>query len=385
MRHLGIVASSAPQPTVPTVSISSVTNFNQNRATLNGTVSANNGETSIKFQISANNGTDWYDAIGGTAISNTSSNNVTVYYNTNGYYVSTKVPDMPLDPGSTYLVRLVATNSAGTATSSTASFTTWSLKTYRNGPSGSNDTLTGNQTFTIPTITPTGSTAVMPTILNLIVVGGGGGSQDRGGGGGGGAFNSAASRSFSDTSTTTLSISIGAGGAGSNTVDSGGTGGTSSITASNFTTLSASGGTGASFSLGVGTVPGSTPAGENSAYSGGNTSSIDEYKGSNYATGAGGGAGSSGNGGNGTTGVGGTWAAQGGNGGDGRYYSTGNFNHGAGGYGGATSSTGPATSGSYGANSSAISGVGPYGRGGPGVLYGASGTIGVVYFQYYAA
>jgi hypothetical protein len=378
MRHLGIIASSVPPPP-PSVSVSSVTNFNQNIATFNGTVSANGSvTTTIKFQISTNNST-WSDATGGTTITNTSSNGVSVYYNATG-----------LSIGTLYYVRLVATNAGGTVNSSSTSFTTWSLKTYRNGPSGANDTLTGSQTFTIPTVTPTGGTQVIPTVIHLLVVGGGGGSYSYSGGAGGG-YRTASSRVFADTSTTTLSITIGAAGAAGNdaqTIDAG-SGSSSTISAANFTSISATGGGGA---VQTGNFPetargGATPANDNSAFTGGLQTGGFDLKGSGFATAGGGGAGCAGNGSSGsTTGTSGSttdWTGTGGNGGNGAYYAEGNFNVGPGGYGGAVAYN-TATNGSLGSASGAISGVGPYGKGANGNAQQA-GAIGVVHFKYYAA
>ena len=366
MRHLGIVASSAPQASAPSITINSTTNFNQDRATFNATVNPNGATTSVKFQYKRNVDSTWIDGETITGLTGTSQS---VYSNQTGLAYA----------GTLYDVRAVATNSAGTTTSSNTTFTTWSLKTYRNGPSGSNDTLTGSQTFTIPTITPTGGSQVVPTVLNLLVVGGGGGSRSGWKeGAGGGGYRTVSSRAFSNTSTTTLSITIGAGGA-ANTA-----GGTSTITASNFTTLSATGGnrpTDAGGSTGTG---GSTPANDNSAYSGGTGIFVLNAKSGESAIAGGGGAGA---GGNGTNGTNSGYFATGGNGGAGYYYSTGNFNVGPGGFGTAVGTSGQ-TNGSLGANSGAISGVGPYGKGGNGPGgddVGVPGSIGVVYFQYYAA
>jgi hypothetical protein len=368
MRHLGIVASSAPQAFAPTVSVSSVTNFNQNRGTFNGTVSANGAiTTTIKFQISTNNST-WVDATGGTTITNTASNAVSVFYNATG-----------LSVGTLYYVRLVATNSSGTTNSSSTTFTTWSLKTYRNGPAGSNDTLSGSQTFTIPTITPTGGSQVIPSILDILVAGGGGGSRDGWlEGAGGGGYRYISSRSFTNTSGTTLSISIGAAGG------RGGTGAASTILASNFTSLTATGGNTSTDGGGSTGTGGSTPANDNSSFSGGTGIFVFNAKSGESALAGGGGAGSTSDGTNGTNSG---YYGIGGNGGNGYNYSTGNFNVGPGGLGTAQGTSG-SQNGSLGANSGAISGVGPYGKGGNGQGtdgLGVAGTIGVVYFRYYAA
>ena len=375
MRHLGIFASSVQQAFPPTVSVSSVTNFNQNIGTFNGTVSANGAiTTTIKFQVSLNNST-WYDALGGTTITNTSSDGVSVYYNATGYNNSGTVN---LSPGTLYYVRLVATNSAGTTNSSSTSFTTWSLKTYRNGPSGSNDTLTGSQTFTIPTVTPTGGSQVIPSILDILVVGGGGGSRDGWNDGAGGAgYRYLSSRGFTNTSGTTLSISIGAaGGRGAN-------GAATTILASNFTSLTATGGN-TSTDNGTNGIGGSTPANDNSAFSGGTGIFVLNAKSGESALGGGGGAGASADAGSASASG---YYAYGGNGGNGYYYSIGNFNVGPGGFGTAQGTSG-SQNGVLGTNSGVISGVGPYGKGGNGQGtdgLGVAGTIGVVYFKYYAA
>ena len=361
MRHLGIVASSAPQAFAPTITIATTTNFNQDRATFNATVNPNGATTSVKFQYKRNVDSTWID---GATISSLTGVSQSIFSNQTGL----------LYTGTLYDVRAIATNSAGSTTSGTTTFTTWSLKTYRNGPSGSLDTLSGSQTFTIPTVTPTGATQVIPTVLNLFVAGGGGGGKTGWyDGGGGGGYRSTSSRAFSNTSTTTLLITIGAGAGAS------GTGGTSTISALNFTSLSATGGNPSTDDGALTGTGGSTPANDNSAYSGGLGPS--QFSKDVYSISGGGGAGAGGNGTNGTAGAD-PWNATGGNGGAGYYYSTGNFNVGPGGYGSADAS-GSETNGSLGANSAAINSVGPYGKGGNGPA--GSGTIGVVFFQYYAA
>ena len=226
MRHLGIIASSARQP--PTATISSVTNFNQNTATLNGTVSAFGfTTTTVKFQISTKDST-WYDAVGGTAITNTSSDGVSVYYNATGY---NNAGTVNLTPNTTYYIRLVVTNSIGTTNSSSTSFTTWSIKAFNMSTYGD---VAGTYTFTVPTVTPTGGTAIAPVLEEVIVAGGGGGAGYSGGGAGG--YRSRATYAFSSGANTLMSIVVGGGGALQTA------GGSSSISGTNLTTLSAGGG-----------------------------------------------------------------------------------------------------------------------------------------------
>lgn len=342
MRNLGIVASSALKASAPSVTVSSVTNYNQNIGTLNGTVSANGAiTTTIKFQVSLNNST-WYDAVGGTAITNTSSDGVSVYYNATGYNNGGSVN---FSPGTLYYIRLVATNSVGTTNSSSTSFTTWSLKTYQNGPSGSNDTLSGSQTFTIPTVTPTNGSAIIPSITEILVVGGGGAmSGSLVGGGGGGGYNSESSATFSSTANFTLSLSIG------------GSGTASSISASNFTTISAGGGGTADLN------GGNVGSGDNLGYTGGTGVLYGDPKSGYYANGGGG-------------------AGAGGNGSATAQYAAGAGGNGVSvyGYGVSAGGGGTAQNGTNGANGTYWGGYGS------GQSYSGGPAIGLVRFKYYAA
>lgn len=332
MRHLGIVASSAPQASAPSITINSTTNFNQDRATFNATVNPNGATTSVKFQYKRNVDSTWIDGATITGLTGTSQS---VYSNQTSLAYT----------GTLYDVRAIATNSAGESTSSTTTFTTWSLKTYQNGPSGSNDTLSGSQTFTIPTITPTGGSAVIPSITDILVVGGGGAmSGSFVGGGGGGGYNSESSASFSSTANFTLSLSIG------------GSGTASSISASNFTTISAGGGGTADLN------GGNVGSGDNPGYTGGTGVLYGDPKSGYYANG-GGGAGAGGNG-----------------------AATGQYAAGAGGagvavygYGVSAGGGGTAQSGTNGANGTYWGGYGS------GQSYSGGPVIGLVRFKYYAA
>ncbi len=351
MRRIGIIASSVQSATAPTVTISSTTNFNQSIATFNGTVSANGAvTTTIKFQISTDN-SNWSDATGGTTISNTSSQSVSVYYNATG-----------LSAGTLYYVRLVATNSAGTSNSSSTSFTTWALQVYERSTSG-------GTTFTIPTVTPTGGSAVAVSIYDIIMFGGGGGGGYYVGGGGGG-HHDVSSRSLSGSRSVTTSV--GGGGSGG---DAGNSipptvGGNTTITG-DLTSLTANGG-------GADTASSNVAPSSGNGYPGGSNASYDYAPGDKFGftnTGYGGGGGAAGNGGNGTANASGT---SGGNGGVGISITSGGVTRAGGAGGGGLALTfdgGPNTAGSQGSNNT-------YGSGGNAA---SAGQAGYIRFRYYAA
>lgn len=357
MRRIGIIASSVRPASAPTVTISATTNYNQNIATFNGTVSANGSTTTtIKFQVSTNGGSTWSDAAGGTTISNTSSQNVSVYYNATG-----------LTEGTAYKVRLTATNGVGTSTTTatTGDFTSWSLQVYERSTSG-------GTTFTIPTVTPTGGSAVAVSIYDIIMFGAGGGGAYSGGAGGGG-YQNVASRSM--TGSRSITTSVGGGGLSSynNYPNLYGTNGGSSTLTGDLTSLTASGGGG-----GENPNPGSSGNGN----AGGSNASYDpdgSGKGyPNWAYGGGGGAGATGS--NGSASSSGTF---GGNGGTGVSITSGGVTRtgGAGGGGNVSVSqpVGTSTSGSQGSNNS-------YGSGGnSNDSGGANGQAGYIRFRYYAA
>jgi hypothetical protein len=349
--HRGTVASGVGSP--PSVTISDTTNFNQNIATFNGTVSANYvTTTTIKFQVSTNNST-WSDATGGTTIANTSSQSVSVYYNATG-----------LSVGTFYYVRLVATNSVGTSitTASTGNFTTWGVQVYQR------DSL-GGTTFTIPTVTPTGGSAVAVSIFDIIMFGGGGGGTGNVGGGGGG-YQSVSSRALSGARSVTTYV--GAGGATTdytNGINST-AGGNTTITG-DLTSLTANGGGTDSANNNIAPSSGNSNAGGSNAtydYTPGDSKGY-----TNTAYGGAGGAGAVGV--NGTANSSGT---TGGNGGAGVSITSGGVTI-AGGAGGGSNALGldggPVTYGVQGANNS-------YGSGGN---FSAAGQVGFIRFRYYAA
>jgi hypothetical protein len=349
IRH-GIVASAGKNlATAPTVTISSTTNYNQSIATFNGTVSANGAiTTTIKFQISTDN-SNWSDATGGSTISNTSSQSVSVYYNATGLSVNTL-----------YYVRLVATNSAGTSNSSSTSFTTWNIQVYERSTSG-------GTTFTIPTVTPTGGSAVSVSIYDIIVFGAGGGGGLFVGGAGGG-YQNISSRALSGSRSVTTSVGAGGLATDLNTGQTPTVGGNSTITG-DLTTVSASGG-------GADTGSNSIAPTSGNGNAGGSNASYDpdpnDKTGANNAYGGAGGAG-----GVGGNGVANASTTQGGAGGIGVSITSGGVTRagGAGGGGGAFINYGGGGSGSQGANNT-------YGSGGqPNNL----GQAGYIRFRYYAA
>lgn len=348
IRH-GIVASSVGLP--PTVSLSAASNFNESIATLNSVVSANGFSTTVKFQYSTSSVFSSFTEVN-AATTPITGQSVSSYANITGLSVNT-----------TYYFRCVATNDIGTTTSSSLSFVTWSLKTYANGTAGS-------YTLTIPTVTPTGGSAVIPSIYDVFILGGGGGSASNGGGGGGGGYRLVSSRAFSSTSNNVLSLTVGGGGGNA------AAGGSTTISASNFTSISAGGGAGgvsppashtpngASSGLNNGGAVGS---GDNAANSGGTGVTFYNTKDNTLAQwGGGGGGGTNGAGGNGSSGTNFTNSV-GGNGGAGRTEY--GYSGGAGGGGAGSEITGTVGSSSG------------YGTGGTGS--GVSGSAGLIYFKYY--
>lgn len=345
MRRKGIIASAGKNivtASPPTITINTTTNYNQNIATFNATVNPNGATTSVQFQYSSNGGSTWTN---GATISSITGGSQSVYSNQTG-----------LSVGTGYTVRAIATNSAGSNTSSTTTFTTWSLKSFGQGG--------GTANITIPTVTPTGGSTVIPTLYNILVVGGGGGSYF--GGGAGGDYNWVTSRSFNDVSNLVITASMGAGGG------AGQTGGTSTLSNSSFTAVSAVGG-------------GSSTNGQD----GGSLASRQSYGGAgfNYTNGAksptfssagGGGAGNWTSGGAATSSWPGSYngAAYGGNGGGSYYNSTWNVYVGGGGGGGFNATNGGGN-GAADANSY-------WGRGGScSGTTDTAGIAGVIWFQYY--
>lgn len=192
IRH-GIVASAVALP--PTVSLSAASNFNQELATLNATVDANGYSTTVKFQYSTASNFSTFTEVN-AATTPITGQAVSSYANITGLSVNT-----------TYYFRCVATNQIGTTTSSSLSFTTWNIQVYERSTSG-------GTTFTIPTVTPTGGSAVAVSIYDIIMFGAAAGGGTGQGGGGGGSYSAS---SVSVTGARSITTSVAAGGAGSTT------------------------------------------------------------------------------------------------------------------------------------------------------------------------
>jgi hypothetical protein len=209
----------------PDATANAVTNFNQDRATFNATVSWNLYPTTVYFDYSTSSTFASYStATYGSTVSAQSSS---VYVNVTG-----------LSVGTTYYVRVRAVNQAGTTISGSVSFTTWSLKTYLN-------TTAGSFSLSVPSITPTGGSAIAPVIYEMLIYGGGGGANYAGGGGGG--YRIFASHTSSVAGTQNITGTVGAGGGGGNGgagTGGAGTGGTSSITVGGSTWSATGGGPG---------------------------------------------------------------------------------------------------------------------------------------------
>ena len=267
-------------PATPTVSVS---NKNQSLATLNANVSSNGGSglTAATFYYRVGSSGGWTSSAAGV---DAGSGNY--YANISGLSVNT-----------TYNYFFRATNAAGDSDSSVGSFTTWRL--IASGPHYSNGSLA------VPTVTPTGGSAVAVSIYNISLVGGGGGAGFGSGGAGGQVWT------YSSAAVTgTISWTIG--GPGSQVLpddpgDRAGSGGTTSISGTS-STLSAAGGQGGLSdypSTGTRGLDGGSSAqsilGANQIYLGG--SGTYNADGKSFVVSAGGGAGAGGGGGNGNTGV----------------------------------------------------------------------------------
>lgn len=321
--------------TAPSITVDSTSNYNQSIATFNATVNPNGASTSVKFQYSTN-GSTWTDS--GT-VSGLTGGSQSVYYNHSG-----------LSENTLYYVRAVATNAAGTSTSSNTTFTTWHLIEWASASAGTHY-------LSVPTVTPTGGSQVIPSIYNVFILGGGGGNSGSGGCGGG--YRLVSSRAFSSSANLQLTLTVGAGGAsGSNA------GGTSQIVASNFSSIDAGGGGGGNSGsvAGYGDNPQYGTGAYNSWTAGGKNDPIYlAYGGGGGISGAGG-AGAAGNayGYGGAGGAGGT----------------------AYGYNGGAGGSGFGTNGDYGSGSYYGYGSGGYNNGN---LNGTAGTSGLVRFQYYGA
>lgn len=209
----------------PDVTIGAVTNFNQDRATFNATVSWNLYPTTVYFDYSTSPTFATFSTV--TYAPAVSAQSTAIYYNVTG-----------LSIGTTYYVRARAVNQIGTTTSGSVSFTTWSLKTYLN-------TTAGAFSVSVPSITPTGGSAIAPTIYEMLIYGGGGGANYAGGGGGGYRIFSSFVSATAGTQNVTGTVGGGGnGGNGGGGTGGAGTGGSSSITIGSSTWTAGGGGPG---------------------------------------------------------------------------------------------------------------------------------------------
>lgn len=361
----GVYAADSNEPsatpyTVPSVSIASATNFNQNLATLNGTVTSDGGSaiTSTTFYYKRRDVSESYTPVAGTAGSGGA-----YYANITGLYV-----------GTVYRFYFRATNAAGSTDSGTSDFTTWSLQ-YALSSNGTED-FVSTQNFSVPTVTPTGGSQITPSIYEIALVGGGGGCGAYSGGGGG-QLKSYASAVCSN-SNGAITITIGQGGAGWEiSTQNPGSGGASSITGTN-STLNAPGGSAgnkdtvsfpANNTIYTRSNDGGASADNSNIYLGGNLqyASYASGKSSIGYYGGGGGAGAGGHGSSGSVVSANPYSGSGGNGGASNS-AYGLNNVGAGGAGWGSQSSGTATSG-YGAggdagNPEALVSIGESGSGG---------------------
>lgn len=212
----------------PTVTTNAVTNFNQNQADFNATVSANGYSTTVYFDFSTSSTFSIFTTVLQGTITTQSA--------------SVSATRTGLANNTLYYVRCRAVNSLGETIGNTVSFTTWSLKTYLN-------TTAGSYTFSLPSIP-----GVAPTITEMLLYGGGGGANY--GGGGGGGYRLSASHTSSVTGTQTISGSVGGGGAAGN-----GGGGTGTATAGGNTSLTVGSTTWTGGGGGAGQHPGNCGSG----------------------------------------------------------------------------------------------------------------------------
>jgi hypothetical protein len=224
----------------PTLTLGASTNYNQNSAVLNATVTAtgNRAITSVEFQWS---NSPTFTAGVGIIISawTAAATNTVINQGTTGTARTLNATGLIENEstGTPYYVRFRATNSSGFVTTSGigGSFTTYKKRT---------ETFTGSRTWTNPRTSSGTSGLAITSIQDCIVVGGGSGSvwAESSGAGGGGVIKS----SFVSVGSNVV-VTIGGGGA----MDGGGydsffgfpiaTGGTASTLVAS-STLTAGGG-----------------------------------------------------------------------------------------------------------------------------------------------
>ena len=339
---------------LPAVTLNATTNFSEALATFNANINWKGGSTSVTFEYSSNGGSTWSSPVAGnTTVTNSSTN---VYANVSG-----------LSSNTDYIVRVKATNSAGTTTvqNSNGNFKTWAFQTF-------DKSTAGTWNLTIPTVTPTGGSAVQAYLYFGLFFGGGAGANGSGGGGGASQRDTSARKV-----TGGIEVVVGAGGA----VDA--NGGATSISGWNGGSLPDGNLSVAGGSVGSDSMTASAGTSGNSNAGGTNTGSLDKNLAeTGFAGGGGGGAGAvggnasvdgtnkhiAGNGGAGVTITQFDVSRSGGAGGGGFAYYTGAYNGDA-----------PAQQGSRGSLNTYGSGGNATSRSG-----GTAGQAGMAYFSYYA-
>ena len=161
-RKIGIVASQAITGVVaPTLSIGAATNFNQNIATFNVPSLTTSAPCSVVFQYSTASNFSSFSSATGVG---------SPYWSTSNIYVNVT----GLTENTTYYVRAVATNSAGSTTTGSVSFATWHVVTDIRTPTPSGyGYATTSGSMTLPTVTPTNGTEVDPALLGYGLMGSG--------------------------------------------------------------------------------------------------------------------------------------------------------------------------------------------------------------------
>jgi hypothetical protein len=190
-----LIGTSASPYVEPTIAINASTNYNQNSAVLNATVTTtgNRPITSVEFQWSTSS-----TFASGNSAWTVASTNTTISQGATNTARTLSISD--LFNGTPYYVRCRATNASGFVVTSSigGGFTTYSLRT---------ENFTGSSTWSNPRTTSGTSGLAITSISDLVVVGGGNGNNNYGGGGGG-AYVTSSSMSIGSS----VVVTIGAGG-----------------------------------------------------------------------------------------------------------------------------------------------------------------------------
>lgn len=195
-----IVGAPSAVVVLPTLTLGSTTNYNQNSAVLNATVNTGNRNiTSVEFQHStsssfASGNSAWFTASTNSTIAQ-GQTSAACTYNATGL-----TPSVTGTP-STYYVRFRVTNSSGFTTTSSIG---GSFNTYR----ARVDVFTSSGTWTNPVPTSGTGGLAIETLTQLVLCGGGGPGNAAGGAGG----TLTGLSNVYIPGLTTLAVTIGAGG-----------------------------------------------------------------------------------------------------------------------------------------------------------------------------